>query len=521
MRYVLWLSILGFVDCSRARPAIENPADTNETVRTSTEQPHATRVENKQTLPAKATETFDTLRFLLLASRSPVLIEARVSIDKQAPSQNIAPAIEYTLRAADTNDDELATWTELANNKAFVGGPLLTAADATGDEAIDPSQTESWARDYDADQDNIVDRAEIPPLLTSFEANKLIVFSSGPSHHERQHFASAVLKVIDVNNDEQFTADELQALPETILRYDYNVDGCITQAELTSIPTSPEMDAMMMSADTPVDGGQAGLILYRDRAWIRNHFLLCRRYGVQGRIPADTTGWQFADVLNINGDDQIDEHELQALCTIPPHISVQVDFGDEVKVTANCAVGSYVSSSNHSGQFRLDGLAIQCGAQDAGSQPAAFEQLTAAVARQSIDANRIQLTVHDHADAVFSLLDASGDGRLNPREIRAAAEQIASCDTDGDGQIFVEEIRPTMQFELIRGGDLSVVSSEQPRPVLPSNRNEQVDWFVAMDTNSDGELSRREFLGTIEQFDDLDQDNDDCLTVREVTDSLR
>lgn len=516
-RHVLLLLVVCLLGCSRSRPDIESPADSADGIRIST-----TAAEIAPTVPTDSTtETFDTHRFLLLAQRGPMLIEACVSVNGQAPSQNVAPAIEYTLRAADTNDDGISSWSELGQNKPFVGGLLLTETGPTESEELGaPPQTEFWSGEFDTNQNDVVDRAEILPFLTSFEANKLIVFNSGPSFHERQHFESTVLQVIDVDKDEQFSAAELQSLPTTIMRYDYNDDECITREELSSTRASSEMiDVMMISADVPSKYGPSGLMLYRDRAWIRNHFLLRQRYGVSGRVTSDTIGLGLFDVLNGNDDDQIDEDEMQALCSIPPHISIRVRFGSETEVTASSTIGSYLPSTKSSGQFRLAGLTIQCRAQDTGPKRPVLEQRrTATLGRQSITANRIQLTVHDHADAVFSLLDSSGDGRLNPREIRAASGRITACDTAGDGQIFVEEISPTMQFEVTRGGDVRALESAEPRPVLPPVRSEQVDWFVAMDTNSDGELSRREFLGTIQQFHALDKNNDDFLTGSEARD---
>ena len=44
---------------------------------------------------------------------------------------------------------------------------------------------------------------------------------------------------------------------------------------------------------------------------------------------------------------------------------------------------------------------------------------------------------------------------------------------------------------------------------LPSLRTTaRSHWFAAMDSNRDGEISRREFLGTQDQFQQLDRDAD-------------
>jgi hypothetical protein len=41
-------------------------------------------------------------------------------------------------------------------------------------------------------------------------------------------------------------------------------------------------------------------------------------------------------------------------------------------------------------------------------------------------------------------------------------------------------------------------------------------WFRKMDRNGDGDVSRREFLGTPEEFDKIDTDHDGLISVEEA-----
>jgi Ca2+-binding EF-hand superfamily protein len=54
--------------------------------------------------------------------------------------------------------------------------------------------------------------------------------------------------------------------------------------------------------------------------------------------------------------------------------------------------------------------------------------------------------------------------------------------------------------------------SNQPRPVATLGPL----WFRKMDRNGDGDVSRREFLGTPEEFKKLDLDGDGYISLEEA-----
>ena len=109
------------------------------------------------------------------------------------------------------------------------------------------------------------------------------------------------------------------------------------------------------------------------------------------------------------------------------------------------------------------------------------------------------------------MLDTDGDGRLSVREMRNAVKLLADLDRDGDGMISRTEIprctrrrsawarrsgqqinRQVVVFDAATGRQVRNLARRKP-PRGP-------EWFRKMDRNGDGDVSRREFLGTDAQF---------------------
>jgi hypothetical protein len=103
----------------------------------------------------------------------------------------------------------------------------------------------------------------------------------------------------------------------------------------------------------------------------------------------------------------------------------------------------------------------------------------------------------------FEWLDADQDGQLSLAEIRNAGKRL--------GKLAPREA--DYSLTLLPG----VVAEYGVRLRRPEGRATRGPaWFAAMDRNGDGFVSRAEWLGTAEAFDELDRDGDGLISPEEA-----
>ncbi len=135
------------------------------------------------------------------------------------------------------------------------------------------------------------------------------------------------------------------------------------------------------------------------------------------------------------------------------------------------------------------------------------------------------LILTDQSRGLLDLLDVNRDGRLGLREMRLASKLLEQFDRDGKGHMTRADLPRSYRLAVRRGpanrggGELSAILESyfggyQSEQEYGSTAGPL--WFRKMDRNRDGDVSRKEFLFSEEQFRKIDTDGDGLISAEEA-----
>ena len=524
--------------------------------------------QKKQPTKPKTPKTFAARRMLILAPGGPLVVELRMSIDGKPFTEKMDKLVAQAIKNADTNKDGTSTWTELTKNDAFKSGQYgnLPFSDETAVKQV--------VELYDANQNDVVDRDELPRFLTrNYGGAKPFSLRRWRVHFVKSRRASALLKWLDRDENGRLTQDELATATQRLKSRDENDDEILTQAEFDDSMNNPAVARRMTNQVGRRGGGNVSMLLDETVVWSNVHYAMHKQYSEESEITAKD--WPnlpklFAK-LDANKDGKVTEAELKGITKVKPHLTLDVKFTDDRKKkvirlhppepSRFAKVPSVAGDEIISLQFQSFNLVLFANDRAPGQLnqfqavfnrldadknkyldedeypeangflDAAFEALDRdkddKVSYKEVKAylqgrfaavqSQIRARLSDDDDPLFLYLDSNNDGRLGPREVSDAPTRLEALDTNRNGYVSVREIPVSLSLALARGdGQMGEAVFAMPARRQRGSESTAPAWFQKMDENSDGEISRREFLGSATMFKKMDKDGDQFISVGEV-----
>ena len=138
--------------------------------------------------------------------------------------------------------------------------------------------------------------------------------------------------------------------------------------------------------------------------------------------------------------------------------------------------------------------------------------------------SRTGMTTADRGKDLFEILDVNRNQRISRREFLQAGVRFDLWDADADGRLDESEVPQIYQVTFDRGtlGISGEGGVRFPNPAARSGAGTTNGdasgpvWFRKMDRNGDGDVSRKEFLGTPQLFEQWDADGNELIDATEA-----
>ena len=492
----------------------------------------------------------DPARIYLPTAAGPLIVDVHVHIDDQNQSTLFHQQIDKVIEDATNGSGEPLEWQQLFD---FVEddpdrfGPIMQNVN---------NQTRELIRRHDSNRNKRVEHDELVKFLFRDARENVAFRVRGTDYYQNATpTSSSLIDLLDSDRDGHLDSTEVDNVEYALLRLDQNSDQ---QIELNEIQATNPNDDEIWGRRRTSRHGDVAMDLEGFVDWNLVSYSLD---SMRENVPFGT-GENSVAKLDENGDGETSSEEAKSLLTDDAHFHVLIEFAsgdlpsvqlvrtdssiqdDSVKVEVYpgqiCISGDrlqfvvqVVDRPNRQNRIPVqafnqfdvnqDGFLDETEIPEAASAMFSFEELdengdgklTLREINQPNDSAvpiwsyQVRGRAAEFPDQMFGLLDRDHDRVLSSREIRGVSERVHALSRQSR-PVGANDLPVTYVLKFVRGNPRQDAESFR-RSLDPPPKERLPSWASQMDTNNDGEISRREFIGTAEQFEKLDLDNDGFL----------
>lgn len=506
-------------------------------------------------------EEFSWDRFAIVLEGGPVLVDVTthidgVSIDMEMESvrSNIIPNFFADLEVP-------LQWEKVLEHRSSKYGTFGNL------KSEEEKQINSIIRKYDKNQDLVADPRELHAFLTrGLSERSLILVDEANMFQETNRDRSPVFQLLDANRNGILETEEVEQAPRKLMQRDRNGDYVLTERELDAIDSNNE--DYMNQRQGSLSKRWMPIVNSVGRSNDKEIAELFALYRTGNGIEIDRWLEQGPRFAELDGDhnESLSKKELARVTTLSSDFLIDNCWERVVKQDEENQVSSELRRSPSF--FESNGLRLRFERRDplsSASIAARIERYAEALGvsrekdsaivetppgselgspkgmdvngddrlswgeievgirmKAALTSGLIRVRLVDVPDAWFTWLDSNWDKVLSEAEIQHADSRLKKLRTDSDSE-FAPESLP-VQLEVIFSrlfGDEDPFRAPGPGAYREMPSNEMADhalspeWLQAMDTNGDGQVVYREFLGSQSSFRSLDRNGDDVLDLED------
>jgi Ca2+-binding EF-hand superfamily protein len=414
------------------------------------------------------------------ASTTEALFKLMDSDDNGKLTRSEVSAIEKLVATKDSDEDECLSMEELIPNLADprLRGRVQVQVRQLGAQRVQVSSEDQTVVTYEP--------GRIPGTLTQ-----------------------RVIKRYDKDDDFELTREECNFDDVTILRLDRDGNGKLDGEELDEWRTGPA--DLLVSLSISSGAAQCVARIETDagdlaaRGFTVKQVETGRLIVRTGRQPIEF--WAFAPVISANQQPPLKQqyqYLFQQAAGGKDHV-IEKDLSGP-----NAVQFQFIRTIFDAADANADGKLARTEFDEFFDLQDSFRNVALAV------------TPAVQTPTLFQLLDENRDGRLGVRELRTSWNRLLPLEP-GEGDVVTKAaIQPSVSIRVTRGAD-RFNSNQVQFDVRLQNPNQSAPipqkgpvWFRKMDRNADGDISRIEFLGTRAEFNSIDTDRDELISLLEA-----